>query len=65
MNKKELTEKRRRKLDDKEEPVVSEGRVFLKNVLDSNLIELKKVVGYANGLRSNIKIIKELLKEVK
>ncbi len=65
MNKKQLTEKRRRKINDKEIVEISPGREYLTMLLKSNLDELKKITTYAISIRTNIKIIKELIEEVK
>jgi len=64
VSKKELTEKRRRKKDD-EKSDVSEHKTFLLGILNSNIEEKKKIHKYLGLLNHNIKMLKELLEEIK
>jgi len=46
-------------------PEISVNKQFLINILESNITERTKVNGYLRNLSSNIKMWKELIKEVK
>ncbi len=65
--KKELTEKRRRKKSDEKSPdvQVSENEGFLTGILNSNIAERKKVSSYLGQINQNIRILKNILNEVK
>ncbi len=65
VNKKELTEKRRRKIDDKESPKLSENHEFLTVILNSNIEERKKLSAYIAQINNNIRVLKQIIKEVK
>ncbi|KKM18006.1 hypothetical protein LCGC14_1670030 [marine sediment metagenome] len=44
---------------------VSKGKKYLLMLLNTNNAELKKITIYADGIRSSIKTLKELIREVK
>jgi len=44
---------------------VTPGKALLLQTLDKYMTELKQITAYGTALRANIKIIKELIKEVK
>jgi len=46
-------------------PEISINKTFLINILNNNITERTKVNGYLQALSKNIKILKELIKEVK
>jgi len=65
MNKKELTEKRRRKIDDKESPKLSENEEFLMIILNSNIEERKKLNVYIARINQNIRVLRNIITELK
>ncbi len=65
MNKKELTEKRRRKIDDKESPKLSENEEFLTIILNSNIEERKKLSVYIARINQNIRVLRNIITELK
>ena len=67
VNKKELTEKRRRKKSDEKSPDVqlSENESFLTEILNYKIEERKKVSSYLGEINQNIRILKNILNEVK